>query len=314
MKKIDVIRRSGQNTLVAIAILGVSTYLGFTPLFELVGAGVAANVVGASFGAIFVIVLTMYLLNKQTEIEQENKKSEKIFEEKVTMYKKMLQATRSIVADGKLSSLETNELSFLMTELQMLGTNEAIDTFNLVLSEIIEIFQSTDQDPVLITDDDKMQICQKLSKFSLICRTDLGIEEVSINDEEMFNATNDLISAAVKGKKDLSKYEFEGEKYGKGRLAHAVVKYWVDKHPGITLNEMLEVFTPGKTGIMGKANINIVSDLSTVEGTNYERRYFTKDEDIMTIADCKIVVSNQWGIRNIGNLLDLCKKLNIKIN
>jgi hypothetical protein len=245
MKKLEDIRKSGRNTLVAIAILGIATYLGFTPLFELVGPGVAANVIGASFGAIFVIVLTMYLLNKQTEIEQESKKSEKIFEEKVTMYKKMLQATRSIVADGKLSSLETNELSFLMTELQMLGTNEAIDTYNSVLSEIINIFQSADQDPVLITDDDKMQIYQKLSRFSLTCRTDLGIEEVSISDEEMFNATSELISAAVKGKKDFSKYELEGEKYGKGRLAHAVVKYWVDKHPRITLNEMLKVFTPG---------------------------------------------------------------------
>ena len=314
MKKLEDIRRSGSNTLVAIAILGIATYLGFTPLFELVGAGVAANVIGASFGAIFVIVLTMYLLNKQTEIEQESKKSEKIFEEKVTMYKKMLQATRSIVADGKLSSLETNELSFLMTELQMLGTNEAIDTYNLVLSEIINIFQSTEEDPVIITDDDKMQIYQKLSRFSLTCRTDLGIEEVSINDEEMFNATSDLISAAVKGKRDFSKYELEGEKYGKGRLAQAVVKYWIDKHPGITLNEMLKVFTPGKTGIMGAPNKHIVSDLSTVEGTNHERNYFTKEDDIMTIADCKIVVSSQWGTGNIGYLLDLCKKLDIKIN
>ena len=45
--------------------------------------GVAGAVVGSSFGAIFVIVLTMYLLNKQTEIEQESKRSERVFDEKV---------------------------------------------------------------------------------------------------------------------------------------------------------------------------------------------------------------------------------------
>ena len=62
-----------------------------TPLFELVNGGVTGNVIGSSFGAIFVIILTMYLLNKQTEIEQESKKGEKVFEEKVLIYKSIIE-------------------------------------------------------------------------------------------------------------------------------------------------------------------------------------------------------------------------------
>ena len=83
MSNLKEIRKSGNSTLFAIAFIGVSVYLGFDPLFDKVGGGVPAQVIGASFGAIFVIVLTMYLLNKQTEIEQETKKSEKVFEEKI---------------------------------------------------------------------------------------------------------------------------------------------------------------------------------------------------------------------------------------
>ena len=86
MSKLTETRKSGYRTLIAIAIIGVSVYIGFEPLFDKVGGGVPAQVIGASFGAIFVIVLTMYLLNKQTEIEQESKRSEKIFEEKMKIY------------------------------------------------------------------------------------------------------------------------------------------------------------------------------------------------------------------------------------
>jgi len=75
MSKLTEAKKSGQRTLIAIVIIGLSVYMGFTPLYELVQGGVTGAVIGSSFAAIFVIVLTMYLLNKQTEIEQETKKS-----------------------------------------------------------------------------------------------------------------------------------------------------------------------------------------------------------------------------------------------
>ena len=70
--KLNETRKRGTQSLVALAIIGVSVYLGFEPLFEFVKGGVAGGIIGASLGATFVIILTMYLLNKQTEIEQES--------------------------------------------------------------------------------------------------------------------------------------------------------------------------------------------------------------------------------------------------
>ena len=90
MSKLKETRKTGYRTLGAIAIIAVSVYFGFTPLYTKVGGGVEGAVIGASFGAIFVIVLTMYLLNKQTEIEQESKKSEKYSKKKLSYIKKCL--------------------------------------------------------------------------------------------------------------------------------------------------------------------------------------------------------------------------------
>ena len=94
MKKINQTRKKGTQAVGLLLIIGISVYIGFTPLFELVNGGVAGAVIGASFGAIFVIILTMYLLNKQTEIEQESKKSEKVFDEKVQLFKEIMTITR----------------------------------------------------------------------------------------------------------------------------------------------------------------------------------------------------------------------------
>ena len=58
--KIDSARKKGFIALLSIIIIGIGVYLGFTPLFDLVGGGVAGQVIGASFGAIFVIVLTFF--------------------------------------------------------------------------------------------------------------------------------------------------------------------------------------------------------------------------------------------------------------
>ena len=59
MNKLNKTKQKGKRTLIAISIIAVAVYIGFEPLFEFVPSGVAQSVIGASFGAIFVIILTM---------------------------------------------------------------------------------------------------------------------------------------------------------------------------------------------------------------------------------------------------------------
>ena len=310
MSKMQETRKAGYKTLVAIAIIGVSVYIGFEPLFDKVGGGVPAQVLGASFGAIFMIVLTMYLLNKQTEIEQESKKSEKVFEEKVKLYKSMLATTKEMLRDGKISSQETTELSFAMVELQMVGADETISAFNSVFDKINETFQSTDGDPVDLDDEHKMEILKSLSRFAQKCRVDLGINESEVN-EEIFNATFEEISSAVKGKKDKTKYNFkENKNLGKGKLVLAVIKDYVENHPSISFEELLIAFPPDKKFHATYAIIAKVEEIKEKARV----RYFMKDIDRITLSDASVVVCNQWGIGNIGAFLEVCKKLDIKIN
>jgi hypothetical protein len=102
MSKLNETRKKGTQTLIALAVIAIAVYFGFTPLYELItpNGGVAGAVVGSSFGDIFVIILTMYLLNKQTEIEQESKRGEKVFEEKMKIYWNIFENIQGLVEDG----------------------------------------------------------------------------------------------------------------------------------------------------------------------------------------------------------------------
>ena len=132
-QNINVTRRQGWITLVSLVIIAFAVSIGFTPLFELIGDGIASRIIGSSFGAIFVIILTMFLLNKQTEIEQESKKSERVFDEKVKIYQQILDITKDMLLDGKLTPEEINRLPFPLIRLQMLADDKVIESFQKVL-------------------------------------------------------------------------------------------------------------------------------------------------------------------------------------
>tara|TARA_A100001015_G_scaffold1568_1_gene2072 strand:- start:33 stop:941 length:909 start_codon:yes stop_codon:yes gene_type:complete len=234
-KDIKETQKQGWLTLLALVIIAISVSIGFSPLFELIGDGIAARVLGSSFGAIFVIVLTMFLLTKQTEIEQESKKSERVFDEKVQIYQKILDITRDMLMDGTLEQKEINRLPFPLLRLQMLADDNVIKSFQAVFEKLNKIYEE-DGDVVEISDDDKDELYRLLSQFSAACRRDLEISNTDI-DENIQKHTVTTISNSGKKKKDYTKFTFDGIAMAKNQYIFQVIKNYVDKNPGITIDE-----------------------------------------------------------------------------
>ena len=203
MNKLEITKRKGRNTLIAIFVIGVAVYFGFTPLFESQLGGVAGAVIGSSFGAIFVIVLTMYLLNKQTEIEQESKRSEKIFEEKMKIYSDIFEKTELMLEDGKISKNdEMKKLPFVMVRLLTVGSDQVINSFQEVYNSINLVFDSESEDIVELNDEERQNIMTNLSAFANTCRVDLGVSDEQV-EAELYKKTEGVIQASseiLKGK------------------------------------------------------------------------------------------------------------------
>ena len=327
MSKLKQTQQQGLRTLVAIGVIGVAVYLGFTPLFELVPAGVPQAVISSSFGAIFVIVLTMYLLNKQTEIEQESKKSERVFDEKVKLYQSILEITKEMLADGNLSKDEINKLPFPVMRLQMLGGEKTIETYTEIYSKLNDIYQSSEADDVQISEDQKDDIYELLMVFAGQCRSDIGISDDEIDSTILKSAVNTIVESGKK-KKDFTRFPFDGENLAKNQYVFRVIQNFVKNNPDITLEEF-------------PAKVIERSDLAVSEGkrkNDFEiwktydeaidihkkkgsKRYFVtkrggdylKDKDmVLSLKDAEICISNQWGIDNMKGFIDLMKSKNIR--
>jgi hypothetical protein len=238
MSKLDETRKKGTNTLIALVVIAVAVYLGFTPLYNLISGGVAGAVVGASFGAIFVIILTMYLLNKQTEIEQESKRGEKVFEEKMKIYWDIFESIQIMLEDGRISKDdEMQKLPFVMLKLVAIGNDKVIEAFQKVYNSINNVFnEKPEDDEVIIEDDERKKIMELLGKFANECRVDLGVSNEKVQPK-LFEETQKAIekSGALvrgvnvpiedetnpviqKGKVSIAGDKFEIQRHKKGHI------------------------------------------------------------------------------------------------
>ena len=145
-------------------------------------------------------------------------------------------------------------------------------------------------------------------EFNGIAVAALTIQRFRGSDGCVF-VTTDTYFKRAKGR-DTTQYLFEGRKFGKGRLALAIVKRYVDSNPLITFADLEKIFPKSLQGSSGV--------LATAEHANHiysseRKRHFLDPEDLMPLKDVTAVVSSQWGAGNIKNILDCAKTLGYKV-
>ena len=107
--------------------------------------------------------------------------------------------------------------------------------------------------------------------------------------------------------RDFSKYSFNGVSgLSKGRVALAIIKHYVKENPKTTLAKMEELF---QSKIIQK-RYGIFEELSKAKKhtVNGRERYFFKEADVIKVANQKMVVTSQWSIDNLTQLLSIAKK------
>ena len=125
------------------------------------------------------------------------------------------------------------------------------------------------------------------------------IDDSETQDEDREAMSKALISIS---NRDNTKYSFNGETLGKGRLVLAIIKDYVQKHPDISYENLDKVFENARGGKSCIIRTKEIKD---------DRRYF-KDE-ILKIDGEDVSVSTQWGQDNIGTFLEIAKKLGYTI-
>ena len=292
MSKIENTKKQGTRTLVAIAIIGVAVYLGFEPLIEFVPEGVAQQVISSSFGAIFVIILTMYLLNKQTEIEQESKKSERVFDEKVQLYQGILQICKEMMVDGMISSEEINKLPFSLITLGMLSRDETIKSFREVNNKLNQIYADSDNPVVSLSDEDKDDIYELLAVFANECRIDLEIADTE-TDFQVIEDSVKTMSSTGKKSKDYSRFDFDGKSLPKSQYQLQVMLAHAAANPEMTTEDFDKVIPSKPDWKTGNNRLWVtLEEVNEIKESGKRVNYYTKPNQLINLSDGVICSAN----------------------
>ena len=109
--------------------------------------------------------------------------------------------------------------------------------------------------------------------------------------------------------RDKTRYMFKGNVYLKNRLVLEVVKDYVSNNPTISGQELKDVFDKSLQGSMGVVEYESVAR----QRSDYQVRFFAKEDEIIRLKDGNMLVCSQWGILNIPNFIKRAEQLNYKI-
>ena len=133
----------------------------------------------------------------------------------------------------------------------------------------------------------------------------LTIQRFRGSDGNVF-VTTDTYFNNVNTVRDNSKYLFEGNSLGKGRLVLAVIKRHCENNPNITFSQLEQAFPRNCQGSNGVfSTFESANEVLTMTG---RKRHFLKSDELIQIESATIAVSSQWGIRNIDKFIK-CAKL-----
>ena len=112
--------------------------------------------------------------------------------------------------------------------------------------------------------------------------------------------------------RDTSKYSIDGgEPLKKRRFVLAVVRKYVESHPGITYEQLKERFPDSLSGspLHGVFQPYEIIQKKLHNQPDLVKRFFLEPGDLITLSDgTKLTVFNQWG-RHFSHFLEVAKQL-----
>jgi hypothetical protein len=137
----------------------------------------------------------------------------------------------------------------------------------------------------------------------------LVVSRYRSDDGQIFVTVDSFYRNATK---DRTQYSFNGEIYGKGRLALALVKKYIEDHPSKQFADLEQAFPKKIQGTLGVL-ATLDNARAIFEKYGY-KRHFIEEDEVLKVGATTVAVCSQWGIGNIGNLIKLARALNYKVD
>ncbi|MCH1385758.1 MAG: hypothetical protein L7U61_05605 [Flavobacteriaceae bacterium] len=287
-------QRKFDPSYLSIVVLAIFLYVGYDRLIENISTETARETINSAIGVIFVIITTMYMLNKQTEVERKKELNNEIFKKKLEYYERALSLWQNIgFIDKKIDQIDRANCLEVQFNLMAIAPTEVAECATGINKAIITVYLSESKQT--LDEDDKERLLRKLADFAKLVRKDLDLPNTSLElDSKLALNMEEVVVQA--GTKNYDKYSFANENYNKRRLVLAVVKQTV-KNRNPQNFEDLELLFPKEWHSKGKQSKSKQAVVYLKKRAEQERlRFFDHPDDIIKLSDGNIaVVNNQWG-------------------
>ena len=133
----------------------------------------------------------------------------------------------------------------------------------------------------------------------------------AVEDKNLEKSTSEVIKEETVVNTKVERYLFNGESYKKNQLVLAVIKKFVQEHPGVTESQLSSAFPAHEC----KCSYPVVKEEKAIPAKHKGDvpRYFIKSKHLIELDDGTVIaVCNQWGT-NIPNFIECAKKHGYKI-
>jgi hypothetical protein len=147
-----------------------------------------------------------------------------------------------------------------------------------------------------------------VAKVSVL-ETKVSLLQDRIAELESNNVAHDGVTEAKADGRDKTRYSLDGVTYLKNRFVWAVVNKYIQEHQNITYDELITVFADknqGSFGVVRRVDSEIVEK-------NPIRYFCKKDDDLLTVADGKVTVCNQWSKSTVINIFSIAVQLGYSV-
>lgn len=110
---------------------------------------------------------------------------------------------------------------------------------------------------------------------------------------------------------DYTKYEFDGNVLGKGKLALAIVKKYIEQNPKVSFAQLEKDFPKNIQGNHGV--VATLVDAQAMYNSYGYKRHFISTDQVILVDGIKVAVCNQWGVGNIDRLIKKASDLGYQI-
>ena len=191
-------------------ILALFLYIGYDKLIENILNETARETINSAIGVIFVIITTMYMLNKQTEVESKKELNNEIFKKKISSYEHALSLWQNIgFVDKEIDQKDRAACIEVQLTLMMIAPTEVAKCATEITDTIISVYKS-EKKPTL-NENDKEQLFSQLGDFAGLVRKDLALPHTSLDLDTKLVADMERTIIAGASNKNYDRFLFDGQ-------------------------------------------------------------------------------------------------------